>query len=111
MPIEPDGSAHFTVPADRNVYFEVLDADRCEIQRMRSVVCLRPGETRSCIGCHEPRSMAPPATPGRRGAERPPSRPVPPPWGAQTLSFLRDVQPVLNAQCVRCHTYDRRPAA
>ncbi len=61
VPVEPDGSAYFAVPANRNVYFEVLDADRLEIQRMRSVVCLKPGEQRSCIGCHEPRNLAPPA--------------------------------------------------
>lgn len=28
-------------------------------------------------------------------------------WNLPTLSFLRDVQPVLNARCVRCHTHDR----
>ena len=107
MPVEADGSAHFIVPANRNVYFEVLDRDHREIQRMRSVVCLKPGETRSCIGCHERRNMAPPRRHGRRGQRRPPSRPVPPPWGTQTVSFLRDVQPMLNARCVGCHTHDR----
>ena len=40
-------------------------------------------------------------------ARREASRPVPPPWGTQTFSFLRDVQPVLNAKCIRCHTHDR----
>lgn len=110
VPIEPDGSAHFVVPADRNVYFEVLDRQQREIQRMRSVVCLRPGETRSCIGCHEPRNTTPASAlgdPVRRALRRAPDRPVPPPWGTQILSFLRDVQPVLNARCVRCHTHDR----
>jgi hypothetical protein len=109
VPIESDGSAHFKVPADRNVYFEVLDAEHCEIQRMRSVVCFRPGETRSCIGCHERRTMAPPAA-TVRATRCPASRPVPPPWGTQIVSFLRDVQPVLNAKCIRCHTHDRRVA-
>ena len=67
VPIEADGSAYFVVPANRNVYFEVLDADRLEIQRMRSVVCLKPREQRSCIGCHEPRNLAPPDLIGRAG--------------------------------------------
>ena len=111
VPVEPDGSAHFTVPADRNVYFEVLDEKHREMQRMRSVVCLRPGETRACVGCHEPRNATPPATVDRavrRALDRAPSRPVPPPWGTQIVSFLRDVQPVLNAKCVACHTHDRQ---
>ena len=106
VPIESDGSAHFVVPANRNVYFEVLDAEGREIQRMRSVVCLKPGETRGCIGCHERRTMAPPdVTPA--AFTRGPDRPVPPPWGTQVISFLRDVQPVLNDHCVECHTHDR----
>jgi hypothetical protein len=112
VPIEADGSAYFAVPANRNVYFAVLDTDRLEIQRMRSVVCLKPGEQRSCIGCHEPPNLAPP-TPAERGSSglaalrRAPSRPQPPPWGTQIISYLRDVQPMLDARCVRCHAFDR----
>jgi len=106
VPVEPDGSAYFTVPANRNVYFEVLDADRLEIQRMRSVLCLKPGEQRGCIGCHEPRNHAPPVR--NVGAlRRTPSQPEPPPWGTEILSYLRDVQPLLNARCVPCHAFDR----
>jgi len=106
VPIEPDGSAHFVVPADRNVYFEVLDDDRLEIQRMRSVVCLKPNERRGCVGCHESRNQAPPTAPGT-ALFREPSRPVPPPWGTEIVSFLRDVQPLVNAKCAGCHTHDR----
>jgi len=106
VPIEPDGSAYFVVPANRNVYFEVLDKDHLEIQRMRSVVCLKPGEIRTCVGCHEPRNSSPP---NRRvtAMAGPPKRPAPPPWGTRTISYLRDIQPVINAKCVRCHTHDR----
>jgi hypothetical protein len=110
VPIEADGSAHFVVPADRNVYFEVLDPEQREIQRMRSVVCLKPAETRSCVGCHERPHTAPPGAvdrPVRQALGHPASRPVPPPWGTKIVSFLRDVQPVLNARCVGCHAYDR----
>lgn len=106
VPVAPDGSASFLVPADTNIYFEVLDARHREIQRMRSVVCLKPGEIRTCAGCHEPRTTAPP---NRRGTawSAAPARLAPPPWGAATLSYLRDVQPVLDARCVACHTHDR----
>ncbi len=106
VPIEPDGSAHFVVPANRNVYFEVLDENQREIQRMRSVVCLKPNERRTCVGCHESRATTPPNI-SFSAASRPPSRPTPLPWGTQTISFLRDVQPILNAKCVRCHAYGR----
>jgi len=41
---------------------------------------------------------------------RDPSVPVPPPWGDSPISFLRDVQPVLDKHCVRCHS-GLKPAA
>ncbi len=106
VPVAPDGSANFLAPADRNIYFEVLDARHREIQRMRSVVCLKPGEIRACVGCHEPRTTAPP---NRRGAawNAAPARLDPPPWGTAPLSYLRDIQPILNARCAGCHTHDR----
>lgn len=107
VPVEPDGSAYFIVPANRNVYFELLDADQREIQRMRSVICFKPGETQTCIGCHESRNTSPPNRPVQ-AIEREPSRPTPPPWGTQIVSYLRDVQPVLNTNCVRCHAYARQ---
>lgn len=106
VPIEADGSAYFEVPANRNVYFEVLDGNGLEIQRMRSVVCLQPQEERTCVGCHESRTSAP-LTTQASAFHRAPDTPSPPPWGTEILSYLRDVQPVLNDRCVRCHAYDR----
>lgn len=106
-PVEADGSARFVVPANRNLYFQLLDSRGREIQRMRSVVALKPGERRTCAGCHEPRESAPPNLP-TLASRRPASRPSPPPWQTRPLSFRRDVQPVLTAKCVRCHSSDRR---
>ena len=106
VPVESDGSAHFSVPANRNLYFQVLDESRREIQRMRSVVCLKPGESRTCVGCHEPRTQAPPNDVSLASL-RAPDRPVPPPWGTDTVSFLRDVQPVISEKCTQCHDHDR----
>ena len=34
---------------------------------------------------------------------RDPSIPVPPPWGDTAISFLRDVQPILDKHCTKCH--------
>ena len=106
VPIESDGSVHVSVPANRNVYFQVLDEARREIQRMRSVVCLKPGESRTCVGCHEPRTQSPPSVLSLASL-RPPDRPVPPPWGTEAVSFLRDVQPLVSEMCARCHSQNR----
>jgi len=102
VPVEEDGSASFYAPAGKQLYFEVLDEDFNELQRMRSVVQLQPGERRSCIGCHENRFTAPPVRPGI-ALRREPLHPAPPPWGAGPFSYQEAVQPVWDAKCVRCH--------
>ena len=57
--VAEDGSANFTAPAGKVLYFHLLDQDFNELQRMRSVVQLQPGERRSCVGCHDARTAAP----------------------------------------------------
>ena len=59
VPVEPDGSAHFTVPARRSIYFALLDENDRSIKQMRSFVTVQPGETVGCVGCHEPRTRVP----------------------------------------------------
>jgi hypothetical protein len=102
VPVEKDGSANFLAPAGKVLYFQALDKDFNELQRMRSVVQLQPGEKRSCIGCHENRQHGPPVRQGI-ALRREPSRIEPPPWGAGPFSYEKVVQPVWDAKCVRCH--------
>jgi hypothetical protein len=99
--VEEDGSAHFHAPAGRVLYFQALDKDFNEIQRMRSVIQLQPGEKRGCIGCHESRQMAP--VNARRPLARVACDLEPPSWGASPFSFEQVVQPVLDARCTQCH--------
>jgi hypothetical protein len=99
VPIQPDGSASFEVPAGKMLYFSLLDANFNEIQRMRSVFHLQPGESRSCIGCHENRSLAPPA----QARYQVPKSLAPPPWGAVPFAYLDRVQPIFDRHCVSCH--------
>ena len=101
-PVEADGSANFVAPAGKVLYFQVLDEDYNELQRMRSVVQLQPGETRSCIGCHEDRRAAPSVQPAL-AFRRPPSALQPPPWGAGPFAYEKVVQPVWDNHCVGCH--------
>ncbi|MCX7826427.1 MAG: discoidin domain-containing protein, partial [Verrucomicrobiae bacterium] len=104
VPVESDGSAHFVVPPDTAVYFQLLDENRMELRRMRSFISFQPGEQRACAGCHETRAVVPRSAPTSLAAKRPPSPLIPPPWGDRPVNFLRDVQPVLDAHCVRCHS-------
>ena len=54
VPIEPDGSAFFKVPANTPISIQILDKDNAAIQIMQSWTIAMPGENLSCVGCHEP---------------------------------------------------------
>ena len=106
--VEADGSAYFTVPAGRFVYFQLLDENGMMIHSMRSGTMLQPGERQGCIGCHESRlesasatgiptlalSRGPRKLDGWYGPER-------------NFNYAAEVQPVLDKHCVRCHDYGR----
>lgn len=105
VPVEGDGSACFKVPADQTVYFQALDENLLELRRMRSNVTFRAGESRTCIGCHESKDVAPPFA-GRvpLALRREPSMPEPPPWGDRVVpDYERDIQPIMDRHFTSCH--------
>ncbi len=59
-PVHADGSAHFRVPSRVALRFAVLDENGRELSAMQNPISFAPGEHRSCIGCHEERTLAPP---------------------------------------------------
>jgi len=103
VPIQRDGSVRFQVPADTAVYFQLLDENRMELRRMRSFISFQRGEVRACVGCHESRTIAPGSRSLGLAATLPPSALLPAPWGDRPVSFLRDIQPVLDKHCTSCH--------
>lgn len=111
VPVESDGSASFYVPSNVSIYFQLLDADKREIKRMRSFISFQPGESRGCVGCHETRETAPTPVGMTQAMKREPSVPTPPPWGTERcINYLADIQPVLDRNCVKCHE-GLKPAA
>ena len=111
VPVEADGSAYFRVPSGVCVFFQALDDDGRAVQTMRSLTHVQPGQTLSCIGCHEDRKLAP-ASSRPLAAAREPSRITPGPEGSWPMRFDRLVQPVLDRHCVSCHARDAAdPAA
>lgn len=104
VPVEADGSAWFNAPPGIPLAFQALDERGQALQIMRSITYLHPGETASCVGCHEPRLSAPPPRGIKPMAlKRPPSKIQPGPDGSNPLSYPILVQPVLDKLCVRCH--------
>jgi hypothetical protein len=108
VPVEEDGSANFYVPANRNIFFQVLDENFQELQRERTFVNYMPGEVRSCIGCHERPGDAPGGVlrTSPLAMRRLPSSPGPQPGeetGRRCLDFQADIQPILDEHCIECH--------
>ena len=107
VPVEPDGSAMFRVPANTPIAIQPLDAEGKALQLMRSWMTAMPGEVLSCVGCHERQNTSPvthrPTAASKRPAEIAP-------WHGPTrgFSFPREVQPVLDRYCAGCHDGQER---
>jgi Hydrazine synthase alpha subunit middle domain len=57
--LQADGSFMAEVPADTPLGLETLDGQGNVLQRLAPTLWVRPGENRSCIGCHEPYNHSP----------------------------------------------------
>jgi hypothetical protein len=59
MSLQADGSFLAEVPADMPLGFETLDVQGQVLNHVPPVIWVRPGENRSCVGCHEPNNRSP----------------------------------------------------
>jgi formylglycine-generating enzyme required for sulfatase activity len=102
VPVEDDGSAYFSIPANTPLSIQPLDDKGQALQLMRSWMVGMPGEALSCAGCHEPQnevSLNKPILAARRAPSA-----IQPWYGpARGFSFVREVQPVLDRYCLGCH--------
>jgi len=103
VPVEPDGSVLFRAPANMPLSLQPIDADGKAVQRMRSWLTAMPGETLSCVGCHERPGTVPVVT-RPMALQRPPAK-IKPWYGpVRGFSFSREIQqPVLDKYCIGCH--------
>jgi hypothetical protein len=110
VPVEADGSAYLELPAERSFFFVALDENDLSVKRMQSFLTVQPGETTSCIGCHEQRTRTPSSAVALQTAQalrRAPSRIEPITGVPDVIDFPRDIQPILDALCVNCHGYEK----
>jgi len=108
VPIEPDGSAYMEVPANRGLFFVALDENDNSIKRMQSFLTVMPGETTSCVGCHEQRTNTPVnMSANSLAALKGSLRKITPITGIpDVFDFPRDIQPILDKHCLDCHGYE-----
>ncbi|MGM0488014.1 MAG: discoidin domain-containing protein, partial [Planctomycetota bacterium] len=99
VPVHEDGSAYFQLPSGLPVFFQALDEHGMTLQTMRSLTYVQPGQTLSCVGCHEPRQSTP--TEQRILATRQGPSPIRlGPEGTWPLRFDTLVQPILDRKCL-----------
>ena len=110
VPVEPDGSAFMELPAMRPLFFVALDKNNNSVKRMHSFLTVMPGETTSCIGCHEQRTQTPsnPMSFAAEALKRPAHKITPIEGIPDVFDFPRDIQPILDRHCIKCHDYDQR---
>jgi len=107
VPVHSDGSALFRVPANIPITVQPLDAEGRAVQLMRSWMTAMPGETLSCVGCHEKQNTTPPRRRTLAATDKPAE--IEPWYGpVRGFDFVREVQPVLNKYCVGCHNGKQR---
>ena len=105
VPVEEDGSARFEAPVNIPFYIQALDEEGVAVQTMRSATYVHPGETLTCLGCHEGRfntsrnedAVTPTAF------TRAPSTIKPEMDGTNPFNYPRLVQTILDKHCVECH--------
>lgn len=113
VPVEPDGSAYLELPALRSFFFVALDEQDLAVKRMQSFLTVQPGETTSCVGCHEQRTRTPRQQQSvltAQAVRREPSRIEPVADTPDVFDYPRHIQPILDALCVDCHGYEKTPA-
>jgi HEAT repeat protein len=71
VPVAPDGSFYVEVPADRALSLQAVDAEGRVVIGELSWIYARPGERRSCAGCHADTDRVPPADARPAAAMRP----------------------------------------
>ncbi len=111
VPVEEDGSAHFAVPAQKEIFFQAIDENGLAVQSMRSATYLQAGERLVCQGCHNQRHRTPQMpTDLPLALRREPSRLKPDVEGSNPFSYPQLVQPVLDQHCVECHAKEAETA-
>lgn len=102
-PVAADGSFRVTVPADTSLTLHVVDAEGRSFKVKENWLQVRPGENRTCNGCHSPRRGQPQRAAQDSIALNQPPSPLTPPTIA-VIDYTDHVQTIFDAKCVSCHS-------
>lgn len=108
-PVEADGSFNVVVPADTPLLMQTVD-ERGLALGTCGWVWVKPKENRGCIGCHEDPELVPENN-YVQALRRLPNKLLTPAEERRTVTFLRDVVPILQKSCAtaQCHSSTMSP--
>ncbi len=102
VPVNPDGSARFRIPANTPIAIQPLDESGQSLQLMRSWFTAMPGELLQCNGCHEDLNQA--AIPKTSVGFTAKPAEIQPWYGDRRgFAYAREVQPIIDKYCLACH--------
>lgn len=107
--VNPDGSVTFKIPANMPISLQPLDSTGAAIQLMRSWFVGMPGETVSCVGCHEDQNKIPKPVRTLASQQKPQTIKAPE-GGIRPFTFENEIQPILDRACVACHNGEDKAA-
>ncbi len=100
--VEADGSFRVTVPADTSLTLHVVDENRRSFKVKENWLQVRPGENKTCNGCHSPRRGDPQRLATESIALNRTASSLSPP-NIPVIDFVRDIQSIFDAKCISCH--------
>lgn len=99
--IAEDGSFNIEIPANTPIKLQTLDADGMAL-RSCDWIWAKNHEPKGCIGCHEDGELTPENV-LVTAVTRPSIKLTLPAKRRRTVDFRRDVIPIIEKKCVRCH--------
>ncbi len=103
VPVEDDGSFFVKVPGDTPFYIQTLNAEGMALMTMPNWIWVRRGTSRGCVGCHENKELAPENRVFLALVRLQETALLAPPEQRRTVTFQKDIFPLLEARCVSCH--------
>jgi len=107
IPLEKDGSFNIEIPANTPIELQTLDADGMAL-RSCGWIWAKDYARQGCIGCHEDPELTPENV-VVDAVKRPSTRLTLAPAKRRTVDFRRDVMPIVEGKCTRCHAAASAP--
>ena len=110
MPVNPDGSAAFRIPAGVPLQLQAIDTNGMAVLTMRSFIYSQKGEVQGCTGCHEDKRSSRSVT---RHLDEMKVHDITPEVNLGykgCIRYVPSIQPIFDRKCISCHGLGKAPS-